>query len=188
MRVSLESRAAEGGFGLIEIIVAMGTLLIGVLVYGGLTLTVSRGIGVSDERSRALDAARARMELLWSRPFEECFAAFDESTANDPPDAPGPHFSVPGLEPVDADTDGYVGRIRFPTGPGEDGAAVLREDISSPLLGMPRDLDGDGTIDGEPKDSAYVRLPVMVEVRWRGAGGEQRVAFSTLISPWRDDG
>ena len=75
------SERFEGGFGLIEIIVAMASLLIGLLVYGGLTLTVNRGVGASAERALAIEGAQARLELLWSTPFDECFAAFDESTA-----------------------------------------------------------------------------------------------------------
>jgi hypothetical protein len=48
---------------------------------------------------------------------------------------------------------------------------------------MPADLDGDGVIDDQPKDKTYIHLPVMVEVRWVGQLGPQRLRLTTWLVP-----
>jgi prepilin-type N-terminal cleavage/methylation domain-containing protein len=179
--------STQAGFSLLEVLISLGVLLTGLLAYGGLTLSVNRGVNLSSERATALEAARAQLERLRSVPFDECFAAFDGAKENDSAFAPGPDFHVKGLTPVGGGKNAPCGRVIFPTvADGTVGSVPeLREDVVSPDLGMPRDLDGDGAIDAEPKNSSYVQLPVIVEVRWTGVLGEQRVRLWTVLSPWK---
>jgi len=58
---------------------------------------------------------------------------------------------------------------------------VLREDIEDPLLGLPRDLNGDGIIDSENHAKDFVVLPVRVRVRWRGVTGIRTVEVCSLL-------
>jgi type II secretory pathway pseudopilin PulG len=172
--------------GLIEVVAALTLLGLGLAAQASLTVAAHTQLGSVRERQSALQAARARIEVLFGHDFRTCFAAFDEGVGNDPPEAPGPHFDVAGLQPSAADPDGRVGRIIFPTAPGAGGGdPVLREDLDVPELGLPHDLDGDGVLDSEPKDDTYVHIPVIVEVWWQGRSGEQTLRIPTWITPRR---
>src|SRR5205085_10628004 len=50
------------------------------------------------------------------------------------------------------------------------GTPGLHEDAVAPRYGLPYDLNGDGTIDGNARDADYVALPVVVRLRWKRAG------------------
>ncbi len=60
-----------------------------------------------------------------------------------------------------------------PTTVAAGGTAMrLREDANLTRFGLPKDLNGDGLIDADPRDNDYVALPVEVTFRWvlRGRG------------------
>jgi hypothetical protein len=62
------------------------------------------------------------------------------------------------------------------------GTTVLREDVDAPRYGLPADLDGDGVIDGDPRDDDYQSLPVVVRLRWQRAGEHaQEVVLATWL-------
>ena len=181
------SRRRQRGFSLIELMIAFSVLTIGLLAQASLTISHYNQSQFNRELRLALRAAQQQIEILKSHDFRSVFPAFDESTANDPTNAAGPHFDVPGLSPVAGDMDGRPGRIRFPVGqppvgwPTSD--PVLREDTYDSALGLPCDLDGDGLIDDQPKDANYIHLPVVVEVRWHGKTGNQTLRLSTWLTP-----
>jgi len=180
----MRKRPKEEGFGLLEVLVASAVLAIGLLAHAALT-TVGHAHQRHVEESRlALQAARAKVEEMWSHDFKTLFVAYDEVTTNDPPDepAPGPHFDVHGLSRTPRDPDGRVGRVIFPVEP-IDADPVLREDVEMPEVGLPFDLDGDGVIDSAAKDTTYVHLPVVIEIRWRGAGGDRVLRLPTWFTP-----
>jgi type II secretory pathway pseudopilin PulG len=185
-RIRRRRRDAEGGFGLIEVVAAFAVLAIGLLSHAFLTTAGHLHQRHVDESRLALQAARSQIEEIWSGNFATLFVAYDESTDNDPPfdPAPGPHFDVFGLSPSPADPDGRVGRVRFPVA-SVGGEWVLREDLDMPQLGLPFDLDGDGAIDSGAKDDTYVHLPVLIEIRWSGAAGEQVLRVPTWITSIR---
>ena len=179
---------AQAGFSTVEILIAISVLAIGLMAQASLALSHSNQTRLNREYRAALEGARARIEVLKEHDFQTVFAAFDASTRNDPPDAPGPGFAVVGLSPVLRDPDGLVGKVCFPVGlPPSNWAhqdPVLREDLDDDRFGLPRDLDGDGAIDSHPKDERYIHLPVVVEVRWRSAaGGNQIVRLTTWLTP-----
>lgn len=61
------------------------------------------------------------------------------------------------------------------------GGTTLREDTVDPLLGMPRDLNGDGdTLDDAATD--YVILPVRVTLTWNGLSGPMTYEISTYLT------
>lgn len=62
----------------------------------------------------------------------------------------------------------------------------LREDTVDPNLGMPRDLNGDGVIDGLNHASDYVILPVRIEVKWSESGADRTHSeILTLTENWQ---
>jgi hypothetical protein len=70
--------------------------------------------------------------------------------------------------------------VIFPTVAGLPGQ--LREDAVNSLLGMPRDLNGDGAVDAASHASDYKLLPVQVRVRWRSPSGPGVVELHTLLA------
>ena len=116
--------------------------------------------------------------------FFEAFARFNSTAVDDLPN--GDHllgsFAVDGLRPRDDDADGLVGEIRFPDFVGAGGQLELREDSNDASLGMPRDLNADGVVDGVNHSGDYQLLPVVVRVEWLGRGGPASIEFKTVLS------
>lgn len=108
--------------------------------------------------------------------FATVYALYNADPLDDPPGgAPGATFQVWGLDPIDGRP--AVGEVVFPT-VGTD----LLENIVDPELGMPRDLNGDGAIDGIDHSENYRLLPVLLRVRWKGQNGERMAEARTLLA------
>ena len=82
-----------------------------------------------------------------------------------------------GLVPDPADPDGFVGEIFFPVV-----GTFLREDVLDPDFGTPRDLNGDGVVNGADHSLDYRMLPVRVWVEWTGEGGERELEFVAMLT------
>jgi hypothetical protein len=121
------------------------------------------------------------LEDLQSQPFENAFRRYNSDPADDPVGAtipnPGEAFAVAGLNLQALDADGISGRILFPV----DELGILREDFEEPTFGMPRDLNGDGVIDGDNRIDDHILLPVRVRVEWNGNTGDRFVEFHTVL-------
>jgi hypothetical protein len=165
--------------------VAVTILLFGLL---GFTHSILRAVATNEstrESAIAGEAARQMLETLQAAEFDEVFRLYNQVAGDDPDGpgtAPGSGFAVPGLEPVDGDPDGLVGEILFPASDAVPG--MLREDLVSAPLGMPRDLDGDGNVDGFDHSTDYRILPVVVRLTWRGTNGVTRAQFRTLLGDY----
>ncbi|MCI0635908.1 MAG: hypothetical protein L0206_18620, partial [Actinobacteria bacterium] len=123
-------------------------------------------------------AALSAVDQVRSVPFAEAFARFNATADDDlAGTCPGSSFDAPGLEAVPADPDGLPGEILFPG----DGF-LLSEEVDDASLGMPRDLSGDGAIDGADHAADYVVLPVKVRVEWTGPSGPRRIEVVTTLA------
>jgi hypothetical protein len=182
MRVTGERPARAGGQkGTTLLDLAIGIMLV-VVTVGAVTSSLTAGHSmnrVNRERSKALGIAEGVLERLRSEDFEEIFARYNATTADDPVAgaSPGAGFAVEGLAPLENDPDGLVGRIEFPG----DGL-VLREDFVDRELGTPRDLNGDGAQDALDHAGDYLVLPVRVSAVWTGSGGMKRVDLVTTLT------
>ena len=181
--------ARSAGFTLVEVMIA---LVVIVLALQGFSQSIVASMVAADADSevrRATEGARQAMEQIKGANFEDIFALYndyagDDNTVTDPDGlpAPGSNFDVPGLTPIDGDPDGSVGKITLPIVIDiTTGEAQLREDVNFTALGLPRDLDADGTIDGDNHIDDYMILPVIVRVEWRGTSGPSYVEFKTLL-------
>jgi len=170
---------------LVELMIAVTVLLFGLL---GFTHAILRAVATNEatrESAIAGEAARQMLETLQATGFDQVFRLYNRSADDDPAGpgtAPGAAFAVPGLEPVEGDPDGLVGEIVFPAP--DALPAMLREDLTSAALGTPRDLDGDGLIDGFDHSTDYRLLPVVVRLVWRGTSGVTRAEFRTLLGDY----
>ena len=169
------------GLTLVEVIIGLAVFALAALALVSTLFATSRVNEANRERTLVENAARAVLETMRNEEFAEIFARYNADTADDPEgagSAAGPNFAVAGLQAIEGDPDGLPGRIDFPT-VGND----LREDFDDPQLQMPRDLNGDGTIDAVNHATDYRLLPVTAVVEWRSIGGTTRSTFRTVFVP-----
>ena len=112
--------------------------------------------------------------------MSDVYRTFNTVPSDDPlgeGTAPGSVFKID-TQPAPIQVSSMTGEICFPEmrTPG-----VLREDVEDVVLGMPRDLNGDGVIDSENHADDFVVLPVKVCVRWRGITGDRTIVISSLL-------
>jgi type II secretory pathway pseudopilin PulG len=166
---------------LIEVMLALSILVFALLAFSQALVSSSKTTAVTHELATAEQAAKQVLERIQAATFTDAFALYDTSAANDPGvagSAPGRNFEVTGLDALPDDADGAVGEVVFPV----DGAGILRENVVAPELGMPRDLNSDGKVDGNNRSGDYKLLPVLVRVSWRGSNGPAHMEIKTLLA------
>lgn len=180
-RASQARAAGVRGFTFVEIMIVLVILVVALGIYASTVVSLSRSGPINRETALAMEAARSKLEELYSVPADEAFARYNASPADDPGGAgtaPGNTFAVFGLDLQEGDPDGFVGQVQFPTIGG-----ALREDVDDRALGMPRDLNLDsGVIDALDHSLDYQILPVRVRIEWRGRGFNRSVELSGALS------
>lgn len=175
----LSGGRVDSGWTLIELMIAMTILTIGLVSFLMALTSSLRLEAANHEVDVAANAARQMIERLRDEDFSLLLSSYNEATDDDPGGAgtaPGPHFTVPDLNPLPSDADGEVGQVIFPVTGGE-----LREDASVPELGLPRDLNLDMIIDTADHSDDYLVLPVTVRLTWQGVNGEWSFEINTLL-------
>ena len=170
---------AQQGFTLLELMISSTVFL---LVAGAVVtaLVVSSALNMTNrETALASRAAQSVIEELKGTAFDEIFARYNATAADDPTAgaSPGEDFAVAGLAPQEGDKDGFVGAIEFP-GTG----TALHEDGDDAELGLPRDLDGDGAVDADDHAGDYRILPVRVAITWNGQNGARTFELVTVLT------
>ncbi len=176
-------RGKRGGFTLLEVLVGGVVLTLGAVGMAGAMLSSLTLQRCESDAAQARVAARRVLEELYASDFREAFALYNESTQDDVGlslVAQGCNFAVAGLRARSGDTDGQCGRVIFPTLVA-GGVEWLREDVIDSALGMPRDLNADGVIDGQNRAADYELLPVRVRVEWRSARGDETFDLETIL-------
>lgn len=180
-------RAATSGQSLIEGIFAASMAFTGLFVISTSLnrsdlprMSVQQEMAATATLSNAAGALRAHGITASFQSYRPNAAGLPFPAAGS---GPGPHFVAPGLRDAgDPDHPAEVS-IRFFT----DETADL------PELGLPRDLDGDGTatnvdtgrVDGRGRLMATT-LPYALTLHFRGAGGEARtITWNGVLSSVR---
>jgi len=134
---------------------------------------------VNRETVLAMTAARHMAEQIRSEAVAGVFARYNNTPTDDPGGAgtaPGPYFDVLGLNVIPGDPDGMVGEIIFPVV-----GNTLHEDVVDAALGLPRDLNGDGAVDGADHSGDYEILPYTIRIRWTGKTGTRTFELQTAV-------
>ncbi len=175
---------AWAGFSLVEILIAT-TILIGAVLALSQSTVSSMRLGQANREGGVAQAAlRQALENFQAQDFDQLFALYNASPADDPGgpgSAPGPGFAVAGLSPRSEDPDGLVGRFILPEAAGVAGPE-LRENFDDAAMGMPRDLDGDTFVDGDDHAGDYQVLPVRVRLEWQGKNGPRVLEVRTMVT------
>ena len=170
---------------MIELAVAVMVFTVG---FGAISTTVATTTSLSranQENAVALEAAQSVLDQMQTEDFEEIFVRYNRTVLDDPVGvlSPGAFFAVPGLNVRFGDPDGFVGEISFHG----DGERLIEDVTALQLLndvelGMPRDLNNDGVIDGADHSTDYNVLPVRIRLEWIGAAGEQSLEFVSVLT------
>ena len=176
------------GFSLLEVMIAMVVLTVAILGLVTAIITSMRLTSTNRENTLAMNAARQKIEEMqaWPGGFSEIFAAYNNATGDDAglaAAAPGGTFTVSGLRPIS--TDPAVGTVLYnvdSSGPGSESLREFSVDPTfGPMMGMPKDLSGDGVVDANDHAADYTLLPVVVRIRWDGAMGQRETFFTTQL-------
>jgi hypothetical protein len=162
---------------LMEMMVVLTILTVALSVFSRTLVSSSRLDPINRETVIAAEGARSMMEEIRNNRFADIFALYNADPADDPGGAgtaPGIRFTVANLEPLVGEV--FVGTILLPEIGGE-----LREDFANGLLGMPRDLNGDGEVDTEDHAEDAVAIPIGVRLDWNGAVGPRSLEMYTLF-------
>lgn len=173
---------------LVEVQVAMIIAMVALALLGQTVASVARTRAVNHEHALAARETRNVLERMNGEDFFDLFALYNADPADDPDGvgtAPGATFAVRGLQPQEGAA--AVGTLRFPSLESvlTPGTWELREDVVDRRLGMPRDLNLDGLVDTLDHAGDYCLLPIQVEVRWRGKGGNRSHVVFTMLSEMR---
>jgi type II secretory pathway pseudopilin PulG len=179
MRVRSRVLASDSGFTLIDVCVGLLVLAIAVGALVGTMFTALRLDRVNESRAAANQALRALLEDIKAMEFSGIYAAYNTSTADDPDPQHDykTYLDLEGDLPAGSCGAAPVAKIYFP----EDENGLLREDLVDERMGLPRDLDGDGAIDGDDHSADYKILPVVVQLDWEDPSGPQSIQVATVI-------
>jgi len=169
------------GLSLVETALSMVVLAVACLTALSVLVSSMELDAVNRESKVAFDAARARMEMVRAERFNQVVASFNADPADDPGGsgtAAGGTFTVPDL-PTLSTAPLPHGSVVLPV----DGSGTVRENLSIPQLGMPRDLNGDNVVDGADHTADAILLPVLVRVRWTGSTGSRETALTVVLRP-----
>ena len=182
MRPAPSSRA---GFSLVDVCVSMALLAISLGVLIASAFSAMKLDQVNASTALANQALRRMCEEMQAMPVDEVIDAYwtPEDEQEDQRDDDLVQKTLARLTVRDellADVKGTlpVARARFPLG---DDGRTLREDLDRPELGLPRDLNGDGTIDSDDHRADFRILPVVLQLDWNGPSGPQSLRLTTLL-------
>lgn len=175
----------DGGFALIEFVIAASILMIGALGVLQLFAAATELNGANCENAAAREAARrALTQLSAFEPREAVFALHNDDPLDDPAGTPLEGFQlsgfkVDGLSPRADDPDGLVGRVIFPIDPI---TGAVHPDFRASDFSIAAAIIGTST--SEEEAVAYdALLPVAVRLEWQHKGRPAQHQVITLISP-----
>ena len=169
----------QRGITLVEATIAIAILAGGAITAMSVIVSALRLDATNRETKAAFDAARAQIERLRAEPFDRIPVMFDANAANDPDGngtAPGNVFAVESLRPSATGAAG-AGQVLLPV----TNTGSIRENLTIPELGMPRDLNGDNAVDSADHTADAIALPVLVRVRWTGAAGSREIFVASVL-------
>lgn len=167
---------------LLEVMVAVLVLSVAVYI---LTSTVMASVHHSiakGQRTLAVQGAMNAIERIRALPQQDVFAEYNTVTTDDPYGAGtgrGRYFDVEGLDGV-RNAQGEVQPVGQILLPGR--GAMLIESMNQPEFGLPRDLDGNMSIDSEDCCDSYIVLPIIVRMEWQSRTGTRSFEMATMLA------
>lgn len=166
----------EAGVTLVGVVVAGVIMTIAVCGLVSAMLQSGRLSRTSRSTIEAALLARHVVETIRACSPDEVLPRYNADPLDDP-DGPG---TAPGSTfPIQTRGGEAFVEVRFPDG-GVPGC--VREDVTDPPLGLPRDLNGDGTIDSIDHSADYRLLPVRIRLHVDDPSGRRTTEILTLLA------
>ncbi len=166
----------QAGILLVDVVISLTVLLTGLGMFVSSLVALKTSRQSATEVHQAHLALKTVVETLQTMGPTDALQQYRPALNGDPFPAPGsgpgPRFDIPELVNQDnPDAQASVEILFF-----------TNENEVRPELNLPRDLDGDGLLGNAdvgrlgPDGQVLARvLPVQVQIRWRGARGNNRV-------------
>lgn len=178
--ITLRHKAGrKAGFSLVDLCVALFLLATSLGALIGSIFYSLKLEDVNEETSAASQRARLILERLHVVDFADIFSAYNSTTADDP--VLGTDYLAELQVQEHALETGGKGSASVSFSFPVDEKGWLREDLVDAELGMPRDLNGDGTIDAGNHAGDYAILPLSVRISWEGNGGARTFDMTTVL-------
>jgi type II secretory pathway pseudopilin PulG len=186
----------QAGFGLVEVLFSAAILVIAVMGNASSVSSSHSGVRQVTDRSKALEVfGRFLEQLRGDEDWGGLYARLRTRTAEGAQDANLTHHGVdPSLAthaptvyyadftlPTDLGTVTFL--VQVPASRAGAGTPLtLRENLVAPRYGLPADLNGDGTIASDSRESDYRALPVVIRMRWtRSNGAAEELVLPTWL-------
>ena len=185
-RITMKRHRKNAGVVMFEVLIA-GTILSVGLVSAMILIPTTAKLEQSNSSEEIGRMVLQRMvDELYEMGTYDAFRTYNDFGADDPDGedtAPGSRFEMPPFEAVHP--DGFVGRITFPTHTlqNDNKTVQMDETVDVPVLGMPRDLDGDGKRSKSTSANDLIILPVRVSLDWKSAAGDQHLEAVIVLGP-----
>ena len=157
METLIKRRTRSAGSTLLELVVAMAFLTIVLLGVGAIFLASQRSHERNWEEAVVTHSFRHTLEQIRATEFSDVAVLYQ-----------GFQFKV------DSVADG-IGTVTIFVDESAGSADAGK-------LGLPRDLDGDGSADNPDVTADYSLLPIKIEVSWTNPHGAQSATMYTLLS------
>lgn len=172
------ARRSKSGFSLLEVTLAITVLLVALLAATASTLRMAGLRRVNRERMLATNAVRGVSERLQSLADRATSDPAGWTTAVLAGVANGGEigstFTANELTPRDGAAS--VGTIQIITDETTTDADLKTQ------LGLPRDLDGDGSASSSNVSNTARLLPVVVRARWHGSAGNSEIVHAFFLA------
>lgn len=178
--VRCRRRARQGGFSLIDVLVALTIFSISAAGFLGVALS-SLSLKKENENLAAANAmTRMVFEEMRSQDFDLLFALFNDDPKDDPVGiaAPGSRFTRQNFYRAFGTATQKYGTVNT-QGVGNNVADM--ESVEAVISFPSRDLDGDGAVDVQDLTAGYELLPVMVQINWVVNGRPHQTQVQTIL-------
>jgi hypothetical protein len=171
-------RRRQCGFSLIEVLATTVGAAVCLLGHAASVVHHQRVAAELDERGIALVtlqrfAERLRADTDWDGLYGRLRPLSAESTSDNSLSSVGADLSLTMQAPTtyysDFEVPARLGTVEVLVQVPQEGNA-LRENMSAPRYGLPTDLNGDGALDGNARDTDRSVLPVVIHLRWTRSG------------------
>lgn len=171
---------ARAGYGLVDLCIALVVLSASLGVLVGAIFSGMRLARTDEETAVASQVLRTALARIGTLTPREAFAVLNAEPADDlQGESAQSYLAVRELVLTDRQGQAVTVQVTLPVS--DDQPGVLREDLELPALGMPRDLDGDGTIDGADHADDALLLPLLLRLEWEGSSGPQSLQMATVL-------
>jgi len=155
----------EGGFSLLEVMIAAMVITIAVVTLIGTLMYTDRLQQVTQTNQLVTYGIKQICETIRAYEFSEIYLAYNPSGTL------GDDFDIPGLAAQSGDSDGQVGKITL----------YIDETATVASLDLPRDLNGDNDASDADVSTDYRLLPVKATVAWNDTWGNHTYSIYTFM-------